>query len=130
MLAQVIANLLGNCARHAPGAAVGVRARAAGPRVVVEVADDGPGVPRGLERMVLRRGVRDPRSTGEGLGLYLSRELLTRAGGTLQMLPGTGTEGCTVVVELARAATDPEPIQHASAPVGTATGPADAGSGP
>jgi two-component system, OmpR family, sensor kinase len=130
VLAQVIANLLGNCARHAPGAAVGVRARAAGPRVVVEVADDGPGVPRGLERMVLRRGVRDPRSTGEGLGLYLSRELLTRAGGTLQMLPGTGTEGCTVVVELPRAATDPEPIQHASAPVGTATGPADAGSGP
>ena len=128
----MIANLLGNCARHAPGAAVRVGARAAGPRVVVEVADDGPGVPRGLERMVLRRGVRDPRSTGEGLGLYLSRELITRTGGTLQILPSTGTEGCTVVVELPRAATDPAPIQHASAAVGTATatGPADAGSGP
>jgi K+-sensing histidine kinase KdpD len=97
---------------------------------VVDVADDGPGVPRGLERMVLCRGVRDPRSTGEGLGLYLSRELLTRAGGSLRMLPGTGGEGCTVVVELPRAATDPEPIQHASVPVGTATGPADAGSEP
>jgi two-component system, OmpR family, sensor kinase len=131
VLAQVISNLLGNCAQHAPGTPVRVHARAAGPRIVVEVADDGPGVPRGLERLVLRRGVRNPRSTGDGLGLHVSHELLTGAGGSLQVLPSTGSGGCTVVLELPRVTTEPAlPERPAHAPGPASTGSAKAGSRP
>jgi two-component system OmpR family sensor kinase len=130
VLAQVIGNLLGNCARHAPGAPVRVRTQADGPRIVVQVADEGPGVPRGMERMVLQRGVRDPRRGGRGLGLAVSQELLSRAGGTLQVLPSTRRPGCTVVVELPQATADPEPTRpgrsERGASVGAAIGPAGA----
>jgi len=138
VLAEVIGNLLGNCARHASGAPVRVHAQAVGPRVVVEVADDGPGVPRGFEQLVLGPGVRNSRGGGDGLGLHLSRELLTGAGGMLQVMPSTGA-GCTVVAELPRATTDPgppqqgppEPAARVAAPAGMATiRSADAGSRP
>lgn len=101
--AQVLSNLLTNCARHAPGAPVRVSAGAVGSRVVVEVSDDGPGVASGLERLVVHRGVRAGGSEGLGLGLDVSRELLAAAGGSIRVLPRRGNGGFTVVVELVRA---------------------------
>lgn len=44
LLERVVANLLGNAARHDPTSA-GVRARVAGSHVILEVVDHGPGVP-------------------------------------------------------------------------------------
>lgn len=97
-LAQVLTNLLVNCARHAPGAQVWLRARVRGPQVRVEVADDGPGLPHGSADAVLRRGVRGPRSNGDGLGLAISSELVERHRGTLALI--SQGRGCTAVLEL------------------------------
>lgn len=73
-LAQVVTNLLANCARHAPGVEVQVSAYhdVAG-CCVVEVTDAGPGL--------------DPTAptTGDGLGLALSSELVEAAGGSLEL---------------------------------------------
>ncbi|MCD0483001.1 HAMP domain-containing histidine kinase [Streptacidiphilus sp. ASG 303] len=101
VLAQVASNLLANCERHAPGARVRVAARREGGAVLVEVADDGPGLAPGAERRVMRRGVRDTGAGGSGLGLYVSSRLLAEHGGAVRLLPRDPLRpGCTAVVEL------------------------------
>lgn len=119
VLAQVVGNLLANCVRHAPGSAVRVRAGAVGRRLVVEVDDDGPGVLSGQERLVLQRGVRNPAGGGQGVGLYVSSELLASAGGSLRVLPRAGRRGCTVVVELPRLTRSPDPPPRQAPPRST-----------
>jgi two-component system OmpR family sensor kinase len=101
VLGQVMANLLANCGRHAPGSAVWVRAEQRGRRILIDVRDRGPGIPAGRELAVLDRGVRDPSTGGDGLGLYLSRRLLAAEGADLHIRPAEpDSPGCTVVVEL------------------------------
>ena len=104
VLAQVLTNLLVNCARHAPGARVWLRARVRGAQVRVEVADDGPGLPAGATASLVRRGERGPGSAGQGLGLAISAELVERHRGTFLMV--SGSRGCTAVLDLPRAARD------------------------
>jgi two-component system sensor histidine kinase KdpD len=73
LLEQALVNLLENAAKHTPpGTPIDVAARAAGEDVVFEVADRGPGVPAGEERLVFERFFRgaDARGVqGSGLGL-------------------------------------------------------------
>lgn len=74
LLTQAIANLVENGLRHTPPrtrVVVSVRATPRGP--VLEVSDDGPGVPAGERERLLRRFHRLERSRGtEGSGLGLS----------------------------------------------------------
>ncbi len=105
VLAQVVTNLLANCDRHAPGAPVHVSARHEGSDVVVEVRDEGPGLPAHLPPdAVLGRGVRDESAGGSGLGLYISGELLAREGGSLQLRSTTVPRGCVATVRVPAAA--------------------------
>jgi two-component system OmpR family sensor kinase len=100
VLAQVITNLLINCRRHAPGASVTLRAGVQAGKVRIEVADDGPGLCAPPE-VVLQRGVRGPASSGGGLGLSITAELVERHRGTFSLVSGAG---CTAVLELPAAA--------------------------
>jgi two-component system OmpR family sensor kinase len=101
--AQAVTNLLNNCGRHAPGSAVRLRAFETGDRVVVEVRDDGPGVPYGREQQVLERGVTAGATGGSGLGLYLSARLVREQGGDLHVLPRKPQQrGFAVRLELPR----------------------------
>ena len=75
-----------------------MRAAARGPRVRIEVIDDGPGLPPGSTARLLRRGERGPGSTGAGLGLAICTELVDRYRGTFTMV--STAAGCTAVVEL------------------------------
>ncbi|MFJ4469237.1 ATP-binding protein [Streptomyces sp. NPDC089424] len=86
-LGRVLANLLDNAQRHAR-AAVTVAVRRDGDRAVVQVADDGDGVPPADRERIFERFVRldDARSRdegGAGLGLAIARDVATRHGGTL-----------------------------------------------
>jgi anti-sigma regulatory factor (Ser/Thr protein kinase) len=97
VLATLLTILLANCARHAPAAQVRVRATGCGPRVRIEVVDDGPGLPPGLSARLLRRGVRGPGSTGAGVGLAVCAELAQRHRGSFTVI-STG-DGCRAVLE-------------------------------
>jgi PAS domain S-box-containing protein len=102
LLERLIDNLVSNAVRHTAGTAhVWVRvgtgpADAAGPRdvVVIEVDDDGDGVPDRLKEAVFEpyvRGHRDDRP-GSGIGLFLVREFAEHHGGSAVCLdrPGGG----------------------------------------
>ncbi|MGP4006138.1 sensor histidine kinase [Streptomyces sp. 4N124] len=86
-LGRVLANLLDNARRHARSA-VTVAVRRDGDRAVVEVADDGDGVPeadreRIFERFVRLDAARSRDDGGAGLGLAIARDVAVRHGGTL-----------------------------------------------
>jgi len=55
---------------------------------VLEVADDGPGIPDAQKEAVLARGARaDARTEGQGIGLAVVRELAEQVyGGSLELL--------------------------------------------
>jgi signal transduction histidine kinase len=82
-LTQAVATLLDNSLRHGAGT-TRVRTRASGPSVVLEVSDEGEGVPEALGARVFERKVSSARSTG--LGLSLARDLVTADGGRLELL--------------------------------------------
>lgn len=88
-LGRLIANLLDNAQRHARSV-VTVSVRREDRWAVVEVADDGDGVPEGDRERVFERFVRldDARSRddgGAGLGLAIARDVAVRHGGTLSV---------------------------------------------
>jgi len=84
----ILRNLLDNAFKYSPeGSEVAVRLVEGGPKVVVEVTDEGPGVPEAERERVFsrfRRLEQTQHIAGTGLGLYLSRELARRMGGDLE----------------------------------------------
>ena len=82
-VAQVLATLIENSLMHGAGT-VGLRTRVTGNQAVVEVTDDGPGVPPDLGGRVFERTVSGRNSTG--LGLAVARDLAEADGGRLELL--------------------------------------------
>ncbi|MFE9818258.1 sensor histidine kinase [Streptomyces sp. NPDC005773] len=102
-LARVVGNLLDNAERHARHA-VAVAVRAEGGGVVVEVTDDGDGVPEAERERIFERFVRldDARTRdegGAGLGLALARDVAVRHGGRLTVTDA-GERGARFVLWL------------------------------
>ncbi|WP_194833299.1 ATP-binding protein [Nocardia sp. XZ_19_369] len=92
-LHQVLLNLLDNAARHGPaGGEVRVTARMQSGKLVIEVADDGPGIPPAERARVFDRFTRGGRTDGggTGLGLAISRWIVDLHGGTIAVAdPGS-----------------------------------------
>jgi signal transduction histidine kinase len=82
-LSQVLATLLENSLMHGAGK-VTVSTRSTGISLVVEVTDEGPGVPPELGARIFERAVSGRRSTG--LGLSVARELAESEGGRLELV--------------------------------------------
>jgi signal transduction histidine kinase len=93
-LARVLRNLSDNAVRHAAGL-VELRVSRQGSEAVVDVLDDGPGIPAGERERVFERFVRlDPSreraAGGAGLGLAIAREIARAHGGDLVVVPDHG----------------------------------------
>jgi two-component system, OmpR family, sensor kinase len=76
-LHRMVLNLLDNAVRHTPdGTEIEVNVERDNGRAVLEVSDDGPGIPAGMERQVFGRFVRGigpaDRAAGDGTGLGLA----------------------------------------------------------
>ncbi|MGH8894685.1 MAG: sensor histidine kinase, partial [Actinomycetes bacterium] len=82
-LSQVLATLLENSLIHGAGT-VTVSTRSTGISLVVEVTDEGPGVPGELGARIFERSVSGRRGTG--LGLAVARELAEADGGRLELV--------------------------------------------
>ncbi len=82
-LSQVLATLLENSLLHGAGT-VTVSTRSTGISLVIEVTDEGPGVPPDLGARIFERSVSGRRGTG--LGLAVARELAETDGGRLELI--------------------------------------------
>ena len=81
-VSQIVSTLLENSLQHGRGT-VDVQARRSGPSVVLEMSDQGDGVPLTLAPHIFERAVS---SGGSGLGLALARDLAAANGGRLELL--------------------------------------------
>ena len=102
---QVLVNLLDNASKYA-GGPIKVSAESADGGIRITVADAGPGIDAADRDRIFEKFYRaDPQlrhaPSGTGLGLYISRELVERMGGRLDLASEPGS-GATFVVELPR----------------------------
>lgn len=82
-LAEILGSLAENAARYAK-ATVRITGRAEQGAAIIEVVDDGPGIPESEIGFVLKRGGRlDTTSEGAGLGLAIVESFVEEANGTL-----------------------------------------------
>jgi len=104
-LRQVLVNLLDNAIKYSPdGGEVVVELEGGNGRVRLAVRDRGLGIPPGEHERIFEKFYRlDPALTrgvgGSGLGLFISRELVGRMGGSLTVRSQPG-EGAAFVVDL------------------------------
>jgi signal transduction histidine kinase len=104
-LRQALDNLIANALAHGSSrSSVAVRAVASKDAVSISVSDSGPGIaPDELER-IFELGVRlDAGTTGWGLGLALSREIVSAHGGALEVESAPGVGSTFTIVLPARA---------------------------
>jgi signal transduction histidine kinase len=111
-LDRLIRNLTDNAARHA-SSIVRLAVREADGRVVVEVDDDGPGVPPEMREIVFERftrldDARDREHGGAGLGLAIVAEIAAAHGGSASV-SDSSLGGARFAVILPRAAQDDQP---------------------
>jgi len=100
-LARMVRNLTDNAVRYAT-AEVSLSLRVDHGRAVLEVADDGPGIPVADRERVFHRFVRldDARSgSSGGLGLAIVAEIASIHGGTVRIADGAGS-GARFVVDV------------------------------
>jgi PAS domain S-box-containing protein len=104
---QVLVNLLDNAVKYGGEGPVNIRVESANGVVRILVADSGPGIPFAEQQRIFEKFYRSGAELtrthgGTGLGLYISRELVRRMGGRLDVRSSPGA-GATFVVELPRA---------------------------
>jgi two-component system sensor histidine kinase KdpD len=113
LMQQAITNLLSNAALHTrPGTAIEVAARLSGQRVILSVADRGPGIPADCLPRIFDKFYRVPnsRTGGTGLGLSLVKGFVEAQGGqvTAENRPGGGV---TFAISFPRPASAPAPAE-------------------
>ena len=96
--AEALFNLLDNAVKYSPaGGAIRISVEQWEMYVKLNVSDTGKGIPERNQAAIFRRFYREEEVHGEqgvGIGLYLTREIVTRQGGYIKVVsePGQGSE--------------------------------------
>lgn len=97
LIERVLCNLLENAAKYTPaGSHIVLSAAVNGRFLAVTVADDGPGLPMGMEDAIFdkfTRGERESAKPGVGLGLAICRAIVEAHGGTIRARSGHADAG-------------------------------------
>ncbi len=114
-LRQVLVNLIGNAVNFTQVGGVGVRVAPDGAGgLLFEIEDTGPGIPAAARESIFEEFEQGDASAtrphgGAGLGLAISRRLVERMGGKLE-IARTSPQGTTFAFTLARRPRAPPPI--------------------
>ncbi|HKT98898.1 MAG TPA: sensor histidine kinase, partial [Paraburkholderia sp.] len=102
LLASLAANLVDNAIRYTQaGGNVTAICRREGDEVMLQVVDNGPGIPAEARQHVFERFYRIATdSEGMGLGLAIVHQVARSHGGSVSMTPGPGHVGLVVTVRL------------------------------
>ena len=90
----ILENLVSNAVKYSPkGGTIHLQARAAGPQLVLDVADSGPGIPpedreHVFEAVYTGRAARATAVKGTGIGLSVVLEFVAAHGGSVQIIDG------------------------------------------
>ena len=90
----ILENLVSNAVKYSPkGGTIHLQARSAGPQLVLDVADSGPGIPvedRGhiFDAFYTGRAAKSTVVKGTGIGLSVVLEFVAAHGGTVQIVDG------------------------------------------
>jgi len=101
-LYRIVLNLLRNAGDAVNGKTAGeIRLSASrnGRRVLIHVADNGPGIPDKVRERLFQPFAGSARPGGSGLGLVIARELARAHGGDVSLI-ATGPQGTTFRVEI------------------------------
>lgn len=104
-LKQVVANLISNAADAVPeNGTIEVRLSFVdtpnGQLVELSVHDDGPGIPAGLREQIFEPFFTTKKEVGTGLGLWVSKEIVSRHGGSIQVLSNGNTADTGAVIRV------------------------------
>jgi two-component system sensor histidine kinase KdpD len=97
LVEQVLVNLLDNAVKYTPpGSTISLDLRVIGDRLVLDIADNGPGIPPADRERVFERFYRLPaaqarRAPGTGLGLAICQAIVQAHGGEISIEDGVGT---------------------------------------
>jgi len=87
LMQQVLVNLLENAAKFSPReSTIEFTVEKQNDRLVTEILDRGPGLPRGCEQQIFDKFVRgsDAKASGSGIGLAICRAIVELHGGTIE----------------------------------------------
>ncbi len=98
-LATVIRNLVSNAIKHHDRAQINLSVNAwlEGNHCIIEVTDDGPGIPLAAQQRVFRlfQTLNASERKGAGLGLAVVQRLVEGHGGAIMLISAENTRGCT-----------------------------------
>jgi signal transduction histidine kinase len=94
-MTQVVTNLVSNAIKYGEGKPIDVTARTENGKLVLEVKDQGMGIPTNLHDRVFERferAVTDAKIEGLGLGLYITKQIVLAHDGEISVRskPGAG----------------------------------------
>ena len=98
----MIANLVDNALNYVPhGGVITLRSYQKDDQGIIEVEDNGPGIPPGERESVFGRFYRlaPAQTAGSGLGLSIVREIARGLGGRVCILTPSSGQGCLVRIE-------------------------------
>ena len=94
-LSHILDNLIENAIRYSPTGSHVLVAVCDNGRPILEVSDDGPGIPEDERARIFERFYRGSRGRasgpGSGLGLPIAAETIRHWGGEIRLLDGPGT---------------------------------------
>jgi signal transduction histidine kinase len=106
VLRQALINLVDNAIKYTQsGGAIVIRIAELGKNKVIDVVDNGPGIPEDLRSRVFDRFYRVDKSRsrengGTGLGLAIAKSAVEVQGGTLSLEPANGANGSVFRITL------------------------------
>ncbi len=94
---SVFENIVGNAVKHGKAKNIWIRMRMNSEKAVVEISDDGVGIPEELRGKIFDEGFST--GSGSGLGLYIAKTLIENYGGKIEFRERK-PRGSTFVIEL------------------------------
>ncbi len=105
-LGEAVINVLDNAVKYSPcGSKIFIRLQKRNDLVRMEIEDQGIGIPQNEYHKIFQRFYRGSskevmEKSGTGIGLFLSREIIEKHGGTITVTSGKKKKGSTFVIQL------------------------------
>ena len=105
-LGEAVINVLDNAVKYSPcGSKIFIRLQKRNYLVRMEIEDQGIGIPQNEYHKIFQRFYRGSSKevmerSGTGIGLFLSREIIEKHGGTIMVTSGKKKKGSTFVIQL------------------------------